>query len=166
MSRRPKFVSVDEGSHKLEIVPQTGDKGTAPFNLLHLAPDLQEYLLFLQPISQRREIEDRDEQRVTTNTTPCRVTCIDFIFSVGGCGGCGSRYRAARSVAEYRWSGSRWSSGGFQFLAFCIRIRWNALTPRIRGGSRMRESRSYGFVRGCWVTSVPTATPEDLRMCV
>ena len=31
---------------------------------------------------------------------------------------------------------------------FCILILWRALTPVIQGGSRMRESRPYGFVRG------------------
>jgi len=31
---------------------------------------------------------------------------------------------------------------------FCILILWRALTPVIQGGSRMRELRPYGFVRG------------------
>jgi len=59
------------------------------------------------------------------------------------------RYRAAGSAAGFRSTGSTglWSDG-FQFPVFCILILWRALTPVIQGGSRMRELRPYGFVRG------------------
>src|SRR5205809_5461897 len=41
-----------------------------------------------------------------------------------------------------------WWTDGFPFPVFCILILWRASTPFIQGGSRMRESRTYGFVRG------------------
>ena len=59
------------------------------------------------------------------------------------------RYRAADSAAAYRSTGfTGWWSGGFQFPAFCILNLGTASTPLIQGGSRMRESRTYGSVRG------------------
>src|SRR3954466_5890319 len=42
----------------------------------------------------------------------------------------------------------RFSLDGFQPLVSCIHTPGNALTLLIQGGSRMRESRPYGFVRG------------------
>ena len=59
------------------------------------------------------------------------------------------RYRAAGSAAGFRSTDSTgWWIDGFPFLVFCILILWRVLTPVIQGGSRMRESRTYGFVRG------------------
>src|SRR6516164_9498433 len=48
---------------------------------------------------------------------------------------------------------------GFRNRSSSIRGRANALPSHTRGGSRMRESRTYGSVRGaCDETHVPTAT--------
>ena len=59
------------------------------------------------------------------------------------------RYRAAGSAVGSRLTASvGWWIDGFRFPAFCILILGSALTPVIQGGSRMRESRTYGFVRG------------------
>ena len=69
------------------------------------------------------------------------------------------RYRAAGSAVGSRLTASiGWWIDGFPFPAFCILILWNALTPLIQGGSRMRESARTVLCGGCWVTGIPTAT--------
>jgi len=71
-----------------------------------------------------------------------RGTCIGFRFSAGGCvGSGGARYHGVASAVMSAWTGSAsWSTDGFQSLAFFILIQCSALTPLIRGGSRMRRS--------------------------
>src|SRR5262249_7157175 len=52
-----------------------------------------------------------------------------------------------------------WCAGGFPASA-CIHIRMFALTPFIQGRSRMRESRSYGSVRGVAGDRYPFRDPH------
>src|SRR6516165_6669140 len=54
---------------------------------------------------------------------------------------------------------------GSQNRSSSIRGRATALPSHTRGGSRMRESRTYGSVRGaCDETHVPTATVRKVQM--
>jgi Reverse transcriptase (RNA-dependent DNA polymerase) len=70
-------------------------------------------------------------------------------FAMGLPGTGGRRYAAVANVAASTGSAwTDWCVGGFPASASCIRIRVSALTPFIQGRSRMRESRSYGSVRG------------------
>ena len=78
------------------------------------------------------------------------VTCLNLRSLDIGWAGCGGGFsRGAASVAGYRRSGGTASCpNGFLHCVFCILTRGNALTPDIQGGSRMRETRPCGFVRG------------------
>jgi hypothetical protein len=79
------------------------------------------------------------------------------------CGGCvgsgGARYRGAANAVVSPWTGSPGSrQNGFQSLASYILILCSALTPVIRGRSRMRKSARTDLCGGRSVMIVPTAT--------
>src|ERR1700693_123255 len=80
----------------------------------------------------------------------CPETCIGWKSFDNGSPGCGgSSCSNAASAADCPGSTCASSSpDGFPLPESCILIRGNASTPLIQGGSRMRESRTYGFVRG------------------
>ena len=76
-----------------------------------------------------------------------------------------ARYRAAASAAISPWTGSTGSStDGFQSLAFSILILCSALTPVIRGGSRMRRSARTDLCGGRSAMIVPTATAKRISL--
>ena len=103
--------------------------------------------------------------RAITNTTRFRVTCISFIVSDGGCAGYGgARYRGAASAAGSLWTGltGLWTDG-FQPLACSIPILCNALTPVIRGGSRMRRRARTDLCGGRSAMVVPTASAKKIE---
>src|SRR5258706_3143731 len=100
--------------------------------------------------------------RVITNTTLFPVTCIGFSFSAGDCVGFGgAHYRGAANAAVSLWTGSTGSSiDGFHSLALSILILCSALTPVIRGGSRMRRHARTVLCGGRLAMIVPTATAK------
>src|SRR6266700_1947561 len=104
--------------------------------------------------------------RVITNTTLFPVTCIGFSFSAGDCVGFGgAHYRGAANAAVSLWTGSTGSSiDGFHSLALSILILCSALTPVIRGGSRMRRHARTVLCGGRLAMIVPTATAKKLSL--
>src|SRR5215472_3123677 len=70
-------------------------------------------------------------------------------FGMGSNGFGGTHCAAGDSGGPGPGSDScRTANGGFHRYEFYIRIRANASTPNILDKSRMRETRSYGSVRG------------------
>ena len=88
--------------------------------------------------------------RVTSTITPYRAMDGDCErFAMGSSDADGKSYAAAGN--DGLGVGNDWclsSTGGFPRHGFYILTRVFALTPSIQDKSRMRETRSYGSVRG------------------
>src|SRR3954468_15489861 len=68
--------------------------------------------------------------------------------------------RSQRGGVSWERLSPLWTDG-FRSLVSYILIPWNALTPLIQGGSRMRKSARTVLCGGCRAIGIPTATPKS-----